>query len=108
MDLPIIQLEGTPRAMGEAFGERCRDDIRRLYEIRMQSARVFAREAGRRTTVGQVLEICGRCMKITEAFDPIGHEEMCGVGRGEPQGATDGLLSGHRRGDQRRQGPADG
>ena len=80
--LPIIELEGSPADMCEAYGEICLEDIHKLYDIRLRTAIVFAREAGRRFTEEQVLEVCRQCLPITEEYDPVGYEEFCGVGRG--------------------------
>ncbi|MBI2191348.1 MAG: hypothetical protein HYU36_05135 [Planctomycetes bacterium] len=82
VDLPIVELSGTPRCMGEAFGEACRREIRELYEIRLRHALVFAREAGRRFRAEQVIETARLCLRPTEAYHPAGHEESCGIARG--------------------------
>ena len=79
-ELPIIELEGTPREMGRAFGELCRDDIREFYGIRMKLAILFAREHGRRLTEEGVLGVCRESVKLTQEFDPEGYEEFCAIG----------------------------
>ena len=38
MDLPIIEIGGLAQAMGESFGEVCREEARELYAIRLESA----------------------------------------------------------------------
>jgi isopenicillin-N N-acyltransferase-like protein len=82
LDLPVVELQGTAREMGQTYGERCRAEIRQLYEIRMESAIAFARQAGRRFQPEQVLDICRQCLGPTEAFDPLGYEEFCGIADG--------------------------
>jgi len=82
LSLPVIELEGTPREMGEAYGESCRDAVHELYAIRMKSVMAFAWEARRRFSEEQVLEVCRQCLPPTEAYDPAGYEEFCGIGRG--------------------------
>lgn len=79
MDLPIIELAGTPKAMGQAFGEICRDDIQKLYNIRLQSVIKFAADYQRDISIEQILDIAGACLKPTLAFDPIGYEEFTAI-----------------------------
>lgn len=81
-DLPVIELSGSPREMGQAFGEMCRREISDLYEIRLRHAVAFAREEGRRFKPEQVLDICRQCLGPTEAYDPAGYEESCGIAQG--------------------------
>ncbi|MCZ7646727.1 MAG: hypothetical protein M5U26_15810 [Planctomycetota bacterium] len=57
MDLPAVELEGSPRAMGEAFGAQFRAEARELYAIRMRWARLFAEERGRRFTEDEALAV---------------------------------------------------
>ena len=64
MDLPIIRLAGTPRRLGEAFGEGCRGEIRELYALRLEAARCFAQRAGRELSEAQVLDACRRCLPL--------------------------------------------
>lgn len=42
MDLPKIELKGTLRIIGQAFGECCREEIQSLYQIRLDSVITFA------------------------------------------------------------------
>ena len=58
MDLPIIELAGSPRCMGEAFGESCRAEIRELYALRLEAALRFAQRRGRGLAAAQVLGAC--------------------------------------------------
>ncbi len=69
--------------MGEAFGEGCREEARELYEIRMRWAILAAAERGDRQFAPElILEIARQCLEPTQAFDPDGYEEFCGIGRG--------------------------
>ena len=79
LNLPIIELAGSPKGMGEAFGECCRDEARELYAIRMKSAIQSAGENGRPVTEEQVLGVCRKCLPLTRAFDPVGYEEFAGI-----------------------------
>lgn len=81
--LPLIELSGTPRRMGELFGEACREQTRELFDCRMQAAISFAIVHGRRRfECQQVLDIAGQCLPITEQYDPAGYEEFVGIARG--------------------------
>ena len=80
-ELPVIELAGSPRHMGEAFGEICRQEIPELYALRLQAAIRFAAAKGRTVREEQVLDLSGECVRITEAYDPVGYEEFAGIAR---------------------------
>lgn len=82
MDLPIIELAGSSRRMGEAFGESCAEQVRELYERRLESAIRFSEGRGRPVSEDQVLDIARECLKPTEAYDPVGYDEFLGIARG--------------------------
>ena len=81
MDLPIIELSGSPAQLGEAFGEICREELLELYARRMQSVLRHARDKGREATEKQVLATARQCLEPTAAYDPIGYEEFAGIAR---------------------------
>ena len=80
--LESIELAGSPRSMGQAFGEACRDDTRELFHTRLDAARSFARRHGRRLEPEPILDLAQQCLSITEAYDPVGYEEFLGIARG--------------------------
>ena len=80
--LPIVELAGSPRDMGEAFGEICGEEMRELYALRMRAAIQFAHSKGKTFTERQVLGVCRQCLIATAAYDPIGYEEFLGIARG--------------------------
>lgn len=82
MDLPIIELAGSPRAMGEAFGEGCRREARELYAVRMGHALAFAADHGKTLGEADVLAVCRECLGPTRDYDPQGWEEFAGIARG--------------------------
>lgn len=82
MERSIVEVAGTPREMGESFGEACREQIRELYAIRMTWAIRFAREHGRGFDQERVLDVCERCLGPTRDYDPEGYEEFRGIGLG--------------------------
>jgi len=82
VDLPIIELSGSPAHLGESFGEACRDELRELYARRLQSVLRHARDRGRSVTEEQVLDTAGQCLVPTASYDPVGYEEFCGIARG--------------------------
>lgn len=81
MDLPIIELAGSAKSMGEAFGESCGKEIKELYALRLKALICFAQEQGRTVTEEQVLAIARECLKPTQAYDPLGYDEMLGISR---------------------------
>ncbi|MEW6753886.1 MAG: C45 family peptidase [Candidatus Latescibacterota bacterium] len=82
MDLPIIELAGSPRRMGESYGEECRAEARELYAIRLRWARHFAATHGRQLAEDEVLHTARLCLEPTQAYDPVGYEELAGIARG--------------------------
>lgn len=81
--LPVIELQGTPQLLGEQLGEATRAETQELYELRLESALLFAREnRGRILSQEQILDTARRCLPITQAYDPDGYEEFCGIARG--------------------------
>jgi isopenicillin-N N-acyltransferase-like protein len=82
-ELPIIELAGSPRRMGEQFGEACREDIAALCRARMAGARERAhRHSGRSIDESQVLAAAERCLSIAEPFDAPTWQEFAGIARG--------------------------
>jgi len=79
MDLPIIELAGSAKSMGQAFGESCGEKIGELYALRMKSVIRFAKEQGRTVTEEQVFDIARECLKPTKAYDPMGYDEFVGI-----------------------------
>ena len=82
MDLPIVEIRGSAKDMGEAFGEGCREEARELYAIRLESASDFAREQGRAFSEEQVLDVARACLQPTRAYDATVYEEFAGIARG--------------------------
>jgi isopenicillin-N N-acyltransferase-like protein len=79
MDLPIIELVGSAKSMGEAFGESCGEEARELYALRMASAIRSSERNGRTVTEEQVLAIARECLKPTRAYDSLVYEEFVGI-----------------------------
>lgn len=82
MELRIIELSGKPSAMGESFGEQCREQINQLFHIRLKWAIRYASERGRCITEDHVLRVAAKCLEPTLAYDPDGYEELCGIANG--------------------------
>ena len=81
--LPVIELQGTLSQMGEQLGEATRGETQELYELRLASALLFARENGKRQWAKEdVLNIARQCLPITQNYDPDGYEEFLGIARG--------------------------
>ena len=78
-----LELQGTFRAMGAAFGEACRDEIRSLYALRINNAIEQAMSyGGRRTDERKLLTVAEQCLPIVQAYHPSGYEELEGVAAG--------------------------
>lgn len=81
--LPVLSFSGSFAAMGEAFGEACRDPIRALYRLRVDNALTQAASYGGRT-VGEeaLLRVAEASWAETQRYDPDGAEELAGIARG--------------------------
>jgi len=78
----IIELSGTPKAMGEAFGEQCRQEIQKFYAARLGNAVEQAKQYGGRTVgEGDVLALAQACLRIAEGWDPVTYAEIVGIAR---------------------------
>ncbi len=79
----FLDLEGTPKQMGEVFGEICRSEIHEFYERRLKNAISQAKEHGGRTVgEGDLLELARRCLPMTDGFDREGTLELASIARG--------------------------
>lgn len=83
LQLPIISLQGSPRQMGEAFGEQCRESIQKLAAIRLEDALKFSVErAGRHWSEDAVLKQATASLEVAETWDCETHEEFLGIAHG--------------------------
>lgn len=83
LDLPLIELQGTPRQLGEQLGEATRSQTRELFERRLAAAIRAAREySGKSFNAEQVLDVARSGLLISESYDPTGYEEFLGIARG--------------------------
>jgi isopenicillin-N N-acyltransferase like protein len=82
-DLALIELEGSPRRMGEQFGEACREEIRELFVRRLRGAIDFALLHGQgEPSPDSVLRLAAACLPASEGYDPDGYDEFLGIARG--------------------------
>ncbi|MEM7676478.1 MAG: C45 family peptidase [Myxococcota bacterium] len=81
--MKVLELQGTSRRMGQAFGEECRRLIRDLYQRRMANAIEQAASYGGRTMDEKdILRLAGRCLPLVQAFHPDGFDELTGIAEG--------------------------
>ncbi len=74
---------GTHRAIGQAFGEACREPIAELYRRRVDNALEQAlRFGGQRATEADLLALAERSLPLTRDFDPAAWEELEGIAAG--------------------------
>jgi isopenicillin-N N-acyltransferase-like protein len=78
-----IELSGSPREMGEHFGEAFKNEIAELYELRVANAILDAfRFGGRTVSEEDLLSLATECFKISQSFDEIGVDEQVGIAHG--------------------------
>lgn len=78
----ILHLSGSPRVMGEAYGEQLRTEIQAFYHLRVLNALAQAKQfGGRKVDEGHLLAIAEKSLAISESYDPDGHAELVGTAR---------------------------
>lgn len=82
--MEILTFSGTPRHIGRAFGESCRDEIAELYARRRNNAIARALEDGGRNVHEQdLLDLAQHCFRLTrDRYDPSGADELHGIAEG--------------------------
>jgi isopenicillin-N N-acyltransferase like protein len=83
-ELRKVELAGAPRAMGEAFGEMFREDIRRFADIRMGYLIAFVEryDPGRAMSRDEVLACAAQVVPAHREFDPSIWAEFEGIAHG--------------------------
>ena len=85
----VLHFSGTPRALGEGFGETCREQIGAFYRARVDNAIVQAKDhGGREVTEDDVLAVASRGLIVAESWDPDGYAELLGIARAANLSAT--------------------
>lgn len=79
LSLPVIEVAGTPRAMGRAHGEAVRELVRGFMTDRVRAGAVFVRQKRRD---GDFLATAAACLEILRGWDPAGWDEHMGVAEG--------------------------
>lgn len=75
----ILRLEGTPEAMGAAYGESCRAQIGELYQKRLHNALSQAKEYGGRTIgEAELLALAQASLPQVAEYSPEGYQELQG------------------------------
>jgi len=78
--LRTIHLHGSPKTMGESFGEAHRSEIREFYQLRVLNAlEQAAQYSGRKLGEGALLAVAKKSLSISEAYDPSGFAELAGI-----------------------------
>lgn len=76
----IVRLAGSPREMGEAFGEVSRAEIHELYRRRVDNAIAQAlKYGGQRVSEPDLLAVAAASLEVTRAYDPEGFAELEGI-----------------------------
>jgi isopenicillin-N N-acyltransferase-like protein len=79
----VLTFSGSPRQIGEAFGESCKEQIGSLYRARVENALSQAKEhGGRAVDEATMLRVARGCLPLSEVYDAEGLSEMTGIARG--------------------------
>ena len=79
LELPIIEVSGSRRAMGEAIGEGLRDMIEALVTRRTAAAADYLEEHG--VPPCSLDNLGTECLHVLRGWDEPGWQEHCGVAR---------------------------
>lgn len=79
LTLPVIEVAGTPRAMGRAHGEAVRAMVPEFIADRVRAGAVFVRQ---RRRDGDLLATAAACLERLRTWHPEGWEEHHGVAEG--------------------------
>ena len=76
-----IELSGSPRSMGQAFGEAFRNEIKHFAEIRMERLSQFVQmfQPDRSLTRDNILEVAGRLLAAHQQYQPAIWDEFSGI-----------------------------
>ncbi|BBM82023.1 C45 family autoproteolytic acyltransferase/hydolase [Candidatus Uabimicrobium amorphum] len=80
-ELPVIELSGTYREMGEAIGEGFREEIISLCEGHYQWTQTILAQAGRDYSDHQLTETIYECIAHMKSFSPESYDEFYGIAR---------------------------
>ena len=81
-DIPIYELSGSHRKMGQDFGEACREQIHELYEVRLANALEHASDRGRMIEEDKAVLLAEECLKYCQHYCPEGYDEFLGICEG--------------------------
>ena len=81
-ELPVVELKGGFKQMGQQFGEASRTEINELYEIRMQAALDHAKDRGRIYSEEEALALAAGNLSIVQEYDAEIYEETLGIAEG--------------------------
>ncbi len=85
----VLSFRGTPKEMGRAFGESCREQVAELYARRVQNAIAQAlKYGGRGVSEREVLGAAAQSLGPTRAYDPRAFEELEGIAQGSNMTVT--------------------
>ncbi len=81
--MQVVELSGTHREMGAAYGEACREDIVGLYTARVSNAIEQAKAyGGRSVTEADLITIAKAALPMVKAYHEAGYEELEGIASG--------------------------
>ena len=81
-EIPIYEVAGSFREMGQQFGEACREKVHELYEIRLENALEHAKDRGRELEEERALVLAEDCLKVCQTYFPEGYDEFLGICEG--------------------------
>lgn len=80
LELPRLELRGSPQAMGRAHGEALRPLVQRFVAARFAATDAYLGERG--VDPARFLDAGRACLDVAAAWDPQGHEEHVGMAEG--------------------------
>src|SRR3954469_131039 len=81
LQLPIIDVSGTPDELGRAYGKACGERVREFVAQRQRAAKVYLRERGIRDA-DLILDLGRRCREQLKLWDHEGWVELGATAEG--------------------------
>lgn len=82
LDLEVIEVSGTARAMGQRQGEAMRPRIEEFVQMRFDAVDQYLAERGSGVRRAGVIDAARKCMEVYRHWDPTGLEEHAGIAEG--------------------------
>ena len=82
MNVPYVELTGSPRQMGQQHGEQFADQIATFAQIRLDKCIKYVADRGGAITASQALDLCQATLDAHQRYAPAIYDEFVGIAEG--------------------------